>query len=126
MLRTGLGVLMGLVIGVAIIFVVENIGFAIFSNHDGLTVSEPLPLGAKIFDLVGWTLGIFGGGLAGGLIAGHRALIAWLVGLVLLGMAAMSLATTSYPQVFATLTIVLAIAAAGLASVLITHKYNKV
>lgn len=126
MVRTALGVLTGLLIGVSVIFVVENVGHALFPDHDSLAVSEPGPLGAKVFDLVGWTLGIFGGGLAGGLIAGHRALIAWLVGLLLLGMAAISLATTAYPQTFAVLTIVLAIVAASLASVFITRRYNKV
>lgn len=134
MVKVGLGLLAGLAIGISIIFVIESFGHALFPAPAQLDITDPrsrealgasIPLGAKICDLIAWTLGIFGGGLAGGLVAGHRATIAWLVGLVIFGISAMTLMLLPYPQWMINGAIVCAIFAAGLAGQIATHAYNK-
>ncbi len=121
--RTGLkmrrlaALLAGLVIGIAIIFVVETIGqglVGLFIVRDAAP-GGGVPLGVKVLDLVSWTLGIFGGGLVASLVAGHRPLLAWLVGIVILALAAMTIALLDYPQWITIGAVMLAVVAASLA-----------
>ena len=123
-MRLFAGFLVGLGIAVAIIFVVESLGHALFPQPPGLDVRDPvaleaakgeIPLGTQIFDLVGWTAGIFGGGLVGGLVAGHKAAISWLVGIAVFVLSAMTLALLSYPQWLINGAVICTVLSAGLA-----------
>lgn len=117
MMRRLAALFAGLAIGIGIIFVVENIGQAVVSLFvpEELAAAGPVPLGVKVTDLVSWTLGIFGGGLVASLVAGHRPLMAWLVGIVILGLAAATIVLLDYPQWITVGAILLAVLASGLA-----------
>lgn len=97
MMKSGLAVAAGLVIGLALIFVLETLGHGLLAVVRMLFGTAP-PSSALIVDLVTSSIGIFGGGLVGGLVAGHRALIAWIVGISLFAFAALLLWRLDYPD----------------------------
>ncbi|MEM6410818.1 MAG: hypothetical protein AAF683_04730 [Pseudomonadota bacterium] len=119
------GIIIGLGVAVAIIFIVESIGHALFPAPAGLVLSsvsgihvgeEGLPLGMQITDVLAWTLGIFGGGLVGGIVAGRRAIISWIVAPIILCLAALSFGRLPYEEWLVQAALGLIFVAAGLAS----------
>ncbi|MEM7662291.1 MAG: hypothetical protein AAF292_08565 [Pseudomonadota bacterium] len=101
------GIFIGLGIAVAIIFVVESIGRSMFpvpasvswsslpTTHAG---DDVFPLGLQVIDVIAWTIGIFGGGLVGGIAAGRRAIISWIVAPIILCLAALSFGRLPYEE----------------------------
>ncbi|MEM9670219.1 MAG: hypothetical protein AAF950_14955 [Pseudomonadota bacterium] len=101
------GSIIGLTIALAIIFVVESViglimpfaaGIGGEPNSSGSSIRDSLPLGPQICDIIALTLGIFGGGLIGGLVAGRRAIISWLVAPFVLLPAALSYFSFPYDE----------------------------
>ena len=88
MVRTILGLLAGLVVGVVLVGLLEMAGHMIYPPPPGLDPRDPsgmaalvaaMPIGAKIAVVVAWALGALGGALTAGLIA-RRAWTFWVVG----------------------------------------------
>ena len=109
------GIIIGVGVAVAIIFIVESIGHAFFPVQVGLG-DERLPLGMQITDVLAWTLGIFGGGLVGGVAAGRRALVSWIVAPIIVSLATLSFARLPYEEWLVQIALGLVFIAAGLAS----------
>lgn len=104
--RTILGIIVGLVVGVAIIAIVESIGHIIFPPPEGVDLKDPealksimkdIPVGAKISVLVAWGLGVFGGGSVARLISRGASPASWVVGAILLGFAALTMVQIPHP-----------------------------
>ncbi|WP_420434589.1 hypothetical protein [Hyphobacterium sp.] len=105
MLRLILGIIAGLVAAVFTVMLVEMVGHMIFPPPEGVDVSNPeqlaaimheIPLGAKIGVLVAWALGIFVGGLVAIRIS-KRNWTAWVVGLAVLAMGAVTMMMIPHP-----------------------------
>lgn len=105
MLRLILGILAGLVAAVITVMIVEMIGHMIFPPPAGVDVSDPeqlaaimseIPLGAKIAVLVAWAIGIVVGGLVAILVS-KRNWTAWVVGLAVLAMGAVTMMMIPHP-----------------------------
>jgi len=93
MLRTIVGTLGGLIVGLAIIMGVETLSHIIYPPPEGVDLKDPeqlktlmheIPFGAKLGVLIAWGLGIFGGGTAAVLFTGRKKLPATFVAAVLL------------------------------------------
>ncbi|WP_374405434.1 hypothetical protein [Pelagerythrobacter sp.] len=91
MVRNIVAVAAGIVVAMIVVFVVEGIGHALFRPPAGLDLSDPddqarlmelVPDEARIAVVVAWFLGALAGTCAAIAIS-HRALMAWIVGLVI-------------------------------------------
>jgi cytochrome c biogenesis protein CcdA len=105
MIRIILGIVAGLVAAVVTVMLVEMAGHLIFPPPDGVDVSDPeqlaaimqdIPLGAKIAVLVAWAAGIIVGGAVAILVA-KRNWTAWVVGLAVLAMGALTMMMIPHP-----------------------------
>ena len=97
--RNLVAVIGGLIVAMVVVFVVEGIGHAIFPPPEGLDLMNPedqarlmeaIPTEAKVAVVIAWFLGSLAGACTAIAIS-HRALMAWIVGLVI---ALMSVWTT--------------------------------
>ena len=94
-----LGVLAGMVAAIAVVFVVEGAGHALFPPPAGLDITDPvdqerlvawMPASVKAIVVLGWFLGSFAGATTAMKIS-RRALPGWIVAAA---MVALSVATT--------------------------------
>jgi hypothetical protein len=106
MLRRILGVILGLVVGLLVIFTVEGVGHTLFPPDAGVNLTDPREMAqvmahvssqAKVMILLAWTLGLMSATATADLIAGRRPLAGRIVGALLLALAAWTAATTHYP-----------------------------
>ena len=121
MAKTILGLVAGVLVAVALVFVLEMAGHMVFPPPADLNVRDPaqmatmierLPIGAVLAVLIAWTLGAFGGGYVAAMIARRGPWPAWVIAAVLLIFSAMTMAMIPHPAWFMVAAVVL-IAAAG-------------
>lgn len=115
------GVLIGIGVALSIIFIVESVCRSFLPLPANFKASDfsaagAMPIGLQISDAVAWTLGIFGGGLVGGLVAGRKPIISWIVALIVFGLAALSFLSLPYDSWIVQSAGVAIVFAAGLAS----------
>ncbi|MBY0422666.1 MAG: hypothetical protein K2Q06_10205, partial [Parvularculaceae bacterium] len=106
MLRSVIGVVVGIVVGAALVFVMERIGHVVYPTPAGFDFKDPeqlkllvaaTPLGAKLFVVAGWFLASFVGGLVALRVARNWAPTAWIVAIAFLGLTAMNFAAIPHP-----------------------------
>ena len=115
-LRSILGVVVGLVLGSFLVGVLEFAGHIIFPPPPGMDPTSMesirehlpnLPVGAFVSVLVAWTIGVFAGSLVSALIAGRASFIhAGIVGVIFLGFCVLNLVMIPHPVWFLAATIV--------------------
>lgn len=105
-LRTAVGVVLGLIVGLLIILAVEGVGHTIFPPPPGVNLTDPaqaatvmskIPFPAKIGVLMAWFLGTLSGASAANLIAGRRAWSGRIVGVTILALAILNMTKTQHP-----------------------------
>lgn len=105
MLKLILGIVAGIVVAFATVFVVELVGHRLFPPPAGVDYNDPaqlaammerLPLGSKIAVVVAWFLGALVGGALANRIAG-RALAGWIVAVAIVLAAYVTMATIPHP-----------------------------
>ena len=118
MLRRILAVVAGLVAAMAIIFVVEAVGRALFPLPTGMALNDPesmrdrmdmIPIGALASILVAWTLGALGGSYSVGRLGG--AMLSYVAGAVVLVWAAWMTMRMPHPIWFVLATPILIVGA---------------
>lgn len=131
MLRTILGVVLGLIVSVVVIFAVEGVGHTIFPPPPGVNLTDPaqlatvmskIPFQAKIAVLLAWFLGALAGASTGDLVAGRRAWAGRIVTLVVLALSAFNMTQIPHPAWF----MVSAVAAILLAGFLADRAFGRV
>ena len=105
-MRAGFGILAGLLLGIAVVALVESAGHALFPPPAGIDPRSPaslraimgdVPLPAKIAVLIAWGAGVLAGGTLAGWIARGRAWPAYVIGAALLAMGAWTMAMIPHP-----------------------------
>lgn len=105
-LRTAVGVVLGLIVGLLIILAVEGVGHTIFPPPPGVNLTDPaqldtamtmIPTPAKFAVLLAWFLGTLGGASAANLIAGRRAWAGRIVALIVLALSIFNMASIHHP-----------------------------
>ena len=100
-MRIALGIVAGIVIAVACIFVVESVGHAIYPPPPGLDPTNPrdlerlmavLPSGTLVFVVAAWFMGALAGAITANMIA-RTAVAGWAVALLVIagGVATMTM-----------------------------------
>lgn len=88
MLRAGLAIAVGFILGGVVIAIAEMIGHALFPVTEPIDLHDPeairammssIPLGSKISVIVAWGLGVFAGGFAAVRVGEGRGWLAWCV-----------------------------------------------
>jgi len=106
MLRLILGVVVGAIIGMVVIFAVEGVGHTIFPPPPGVNLTDPaqlstvmsrIPFQAKVAVLLAWFLGALAGASAANLAAGRRAWAGRIVVLLILAMSVFNMTTIVHP-----------------------------
>jgi hypothetical protein len=106
MLRLILGVVVGAIIGMVVIFAVEGVGHTIFPPPPGVNLTDPaqlstvmsrIPFQAKVAVLLAWFLGALAGVSAANLAAGRRAWAGRIVVLLILAMSVFNMTTIVHP-----------------------------
>lgn len=106
MLRSVIGVVVGVSLGAIAVYVAEFLGHTIYPTSVQIDRADPeamkrlvevTPLGAKISVVAGWSLGAFFGGLGALAIARRWAPVAWVVAASILGLAATNFAAIPHP-----------------------------
>lgn len=106
MLRTILGVALGLIVGLLVIFTVEGVGHTLFPPDAAVNLTDPDQMAqimshvsreAKIMILLAWTLGLLFAAGAANLVAGRRALAGRITTILLLAFGVWTMVVTSYP-----------------------------
>lgn len=106
MLRLILGVIVGAIAGMAVIFAVEGVGHTIFPPPAGVNLTDPaqlstvmarIPFQAKVAVLLAWFLGTLAGASAANLVAGRRAWAGRVVTLLILAMSIFNMTTIAHP-----------------------------
>ena len=106
MLRLGLAVILGPLIGLVALGMVDGTANMIFPPPPGVNLTDPAALqtatallssGALVGAILSWLLGTLAGAWSANLIAGRRALAGRIVSGLFLGLATWTLATTTYP-----------------------------
>lgn len=106
MIRSILGLFVGLLCGVVVVAIAEGLGHLIFPPPPGIDVTKPdqlatimdqIPLGAKIAVIVAWALGIFAGGAVAILVARRQSWPAWGVAAVLFGFSVYTMMIIPHP-----------------------------
>ena len=101
MLRGLLGVVAGLIAGVAVTMLTEMVGHTVYPPPAGVDFNDPqvlktiigtIPLGAKIAVIVAWALGVFVGSAVAIVVAARQSWPAWVTAFVLFA----ALATMTY------------------------------
>jgi hypothetical protein len=102
MQRGILGVVAGIIAGVAVTMISEMAGHTFYPPPPGINLEDPqalktiidvIPLGAKIAVIVAWALGVFAGSATAIFVAERQSWPAWVTAFVLFGFA---LATMTY------------------------------
>lgn len=102
MLRSVVGVLVGVIMGALIVLVVEAASHQLFPAPTGFNPKDAgavasLPFATKFSVLVAWCAGAFGGGVAASLIAKRWAPTAWVVAATILLFAASNFSAFPHP-----------------------------
>ena len=106
MVRTLVGIVVGVVCAAAIVAVVESLGHMIFPPPAGVDMKDPqalktimhqIPFGAKAAVLVAWGLGVFGGGLVAKVISKGAPNAVWAVAAVMLVFSGITLVMIPHP-----------------------------
>lgn len=123
--RVTLGVIIGALVAVGVVTVIEAIGHRVYPIPPDVDFSDleqlkayvvTLPVGALVMVIAGWIIGAFVGGLAGSLLARHRAvLISGIVGALMLCATIVNLVFIPHPVWMAIAAVVGIVVAAWLA-----------
>ena len=109
MLRNVLGVIAGIVVGIAVVSAIEFGGHQIYPPPPGIDPMDPedlkawlevMPIGAMVAVLIAHAVGSFAGTSAAVLAAQRRALPGWIVGAVFLAFTVMNLFMIPSPPWF--------------------------
>lgn len=127
-MRTALGVIAGIVLAFACVYLVEMLGHSIYPPPATVDYNDPdslraamaqMPLGALLFVLLAWTLAVLVGGTVAGAIAAKRhRLLAGIIGGLILAGAVANLFLLPHPTWFNVAAVVLIPAASWLAAVI--------
>ena len=91
-MRIVLGIVAGIVIAVACVFVVESVGHTVFPPPPGLDASNPrdiermiavIPAGALVFVVAAWFIGALAGAITANMV-GRSAVAGWVVALLVI------------------------------------------
>ena len=105
-LRTAVGVVLGLIVGLLIILAVEGVGHTIFPPPPGVNLTDPaqlstamaeIPTPAKFAVLLAWFLGTLGGASAGNLVAGRRPWAGRVITLIVLALSIFNMTSIQHP-----------------------------
>jgi hypothetical protein len=102
MMKSVIGVLVGVILGTVLVFIVEFASHQIFPAPAGFNPKDAaavaaLPIGVKLSVLAAWFIGAFGGGVAASLIGGRWAPATWVVAVTILLFAASNFAAFPHP-----------------------------
>lgn len=124
--RKILGVLAGIITGFVIVYLVEMVGHAVYSPPPDMDMTnmeamkefvKTLPIGALLFVLAAWTIAAFGGGIVAIIIAKDKpAVLAAIVGGVILLASAINLFMIPHPVWFSVSAVILILAATFMAA----------
>lgn len=103
MLRSIIGVLVGVIVGAFLVLIVEGVSHAMFPPPGNFNPNDPgavaaLPFASKAMVLLAWLVGAFGGGGAASLIARRWAPAAWVVAVTILLFAATNFTAFPHPM----------------------------
>lgn len=133
MVRSVLGVVVGIVVGSLLVFVTERIGHVVYPTPEGFDFKDPAqlkrlvevtPFGAKLFVVGGWFLAAFVGGLAALRVARNWAPVAWIVGATFLGFCAMNFAAIPHPLWMEIAAVVVCLGGGWLATLVSRARYG--
>jgi hypothetical protein len=101
MIRSVIGVILGVLVGSVLVFVVESFGHRFFPAPAGFDPTDPaavksLPFATKFTVIVAWFAGAFGGGAAAALAGRRWAPAVWVVAATVFLFAVTNF--TSYPH----------------------------
>ena len=128
MLRAILGILAGLVVGVITIMAIETLGHAMFPSPPGLNPNDPaqlaqmmdaIPVGAKLAVLLAWFLGVLVGGIAAMAVSRRRTWTVWVVASVLFSFAVLNMFLIPHPVWMMAGAVAVALAGGGFATRLV-------
>ena len=106
MLRSIAAAIIGVLVGALTVYFVEKIGHGLFPSPSGIDVADVaslrenlarVPLGAKLMVVAAWFSGSLAGSAAAILVARRWALLAFVIGFTMFGLALMSLIALSAP-----------------------------
>lgn len=124
MVRTVLGVLAGLAVGVLTVFLIEMVSGALYPAPEGVDLTDPaqlksfaesMPMGAKLIVLVACVAGSFTGTTTALLVAQRRRIAGWIVGGLMLAATIANLTSVPTPAWLVGAELILVPAAAWLA-----------
>lgn len=106
MLRSVIGVVFGVALGVLVVYAAEAVGHALWPSAIAIDASDAeqmrrlvaaTPTGAKIMVAAGWLVGAFLGAVGALLVARRWAPVAWVVAATILGLAATNFVAIPHP-----------------------------
>ncbi len=104
-MRVILGILAGLVVAFACVFVIEAIGHSVYPSPPGLDLTNPrdidrlmavMPVAALAFVMVAWFVGALAGAVVANLVA-RRATAGWVVALLVIAAAVATMVMIPHP-----------------------------
>jgi hypothetical protein len=130
MVRSIIGVLVGVIVGAFIVLAIEAIAHQVFPPPAGFDPNNAgavaaLPLGAKLSVLFAWFGGAFGGGVAALLIARRWAPVGWVVAVTILLFAATNFSAFPHPLWMIIASIPAVLAGGQLANIVTRANYGR-
>ncbi len=105
MLRTILGIIAGIIVGVFVVALVEGIGHMIWPPPEGdlkdpeylKSIMHEIPFASKMSVIVAWGLGVFVGGVVARLVSRRYKSAAWVVAAFILGAGVWTMTQIPHP-----------------------------